>query len=295
MSQDDSSGSTPKPAATTTTTQPVVPQVFVPRLPNALTFSPHDPVPELFMKLTKYTCPHLNMGKSRTFAEDALYGRQLEDLGAKRDSFGNYYLWRGVPDTCTTVFACHLDTADQGYPGRVRHYRDDYIIATDGTSILGADNKAGMVVLLKLISQSVPGLYCFFVGEEVGLHGSRFASRSGNVWSQFRRFVMFDREGEHEIITHMNNGRCCSDRFAADLGDKFREQWEDFELRPSPHGFSTDAANFKERIPECVNIGSGCWHTHKMREYQDIRYLQRLADAAVRIRWNQLPTWRVLP
>lgn len=64
------------------------------------------------------------------------------------------------------MFTCHLDTCCHKQEF-VNHVQDDRFIRTDGKSI-GADDKAGMVVLLYMIEKGIPGIYYFFIGEEVG-------------------------------------------------------------------------------------------------------------------------------
>jgi putative aminopeptidase FrvX len=87
-----------------------------------------------------------------------------------KDRFGNYYK---IPGDDTTMFTSHLDTADRkqlvtNLVSTVDSDGDEHIL-TDGNSILGADdNKAGVAVMLYMMHNKVPGLYYFFLGEEVG-------------------------------------------------------------------------------------------------------------------------------
>ena len=57
---------------------------------------------------------------------------------------------------------------------RVRYYNRDKLSSklSKRKTILGADDKAGMVILLYMIEKKIPGLYYFFIGEEVGCIGS---------------------------------------------------------------------------------------------------------------------------
>jgi hypothetical protein len=51
-----------------------------------------------------------------------------------------------------------------------------------------------MVVLLYMIEKKVPGLYYFFLGEEVGCVGSNNLAQNFN-WPQITKVVSFDRRG----------------------------------------------------------------------------------------------------
>ncbi len=75
------------------------------------------------------------------------------------------------------AFFAHLDTVTPAREGAVLVEGD--LIRTDGTSVLGADDKAGVALLLGIadavsrgFSPSAPLILCFTGGEEVGLHGS---------------------------------------------------------------------------------------------------------------------------
>ena len=94
-----------------------------------------------FLALTRLTYPH---GKERGLLQ------QLPE-GYQEDGMGNYYIQIG--DT-NTMFTCHLDTADRVQTS-VKHVFDGTIIRTDGSSILGADDKAGMTVMLYMIKNKV--------------------------------------------------------------------------------------------------------------------------------------------
>jgi hypothetical protein len=53
------------------------------------------------------------------------------------------------------------------------------MISTDGTTTLGADDKAGVSVLIWMMKHNIPGLYYFFIGEE-GCIGSGLAANYGD-------------------------------------------------------------------------------------------------------------------
>jgi hypothetical protein len=82
---------------------------------------------------------------------------------------------------------------------------------------LGADDKAGVTVLLWMIQNNIPGLYYFFIGEEVGCIGSGLAAKYGNFKGNYDRIISFDRRDVGSIITFQSYSRCCSDAFANDL------------------------------------------------------------------------------
>jgi hypothetical protein len=235
-----------------------------------------------FLQLTKWTFPY---GTEFTIESHL-------PKGFKRDENENYYLIIG--DNPTTMFACHLDTACSKQE-RVTHVQNSQFIMTNGKTILGADDKAGMTVILHMIDKKVPGLYYFFVGEEVGCIGSgELAEQWCNLqmFNNIKKVISFDRRDTNSVITHQLYGRCCSDEFAKELSKRFNESGEDMSMTPDDTGIMTDSAKFTDLVPECTNISVGYYNEHTVDEYQDIEFLQRLCRSVVKIDWETLPVKR---
>lgn len=235
-----------------------------------------------FLSLTKKTYPH---GKEHELMCHLPKGYQ-------EDGLGNFYLQIG--EKPSTMFTCHLDTADKEQ-SKVSHVFQGNIIKTDGKSILGADDKAGMTVILYMISKGVPGLYYFFIGEEVGCVGSRKLSA---IWKDTEfskhvtKIVSFDRRGNGSVITHQMFGRCCSDEFAKELASRLNAAGCGLSMKLDDTGILTDSAKFMSIVPECTNISVGYQAEHTFGESQDIDFLKKIARAASLIDWETLPAKR---
>jgi hypothetical protein len=235
-----------------------------------------------FLQLTSKTYPH--------GTEDQLK-KQLPK-GYKEDGFGNFYI--EVGSNSSTMFTCHLDTADRQQKV-VRHIIDGDIIKTDGSSILGADDKAGMTVMLNMIEKEVPGLYYFFIGEERGCVGSSRLSRnwkSSEFSNRITKCISFDRRGTDSVITEQLYGVCCSIGFAKELSNRLNSTKYDLKYSPDPTGIYTDSAQFTTLIPECTNISVGYYNEHTHSEKQDIKHLEKLSRAVCEIDWETLPILR---
>jgi len=204
----------------------------------------------------------------------------------KRDAHGNYYLPIGISKT---IFASHLDTACKEQVD-VKHVFDGDFIKTDGNSILGADDKAGVTIMLYMIHKRVPGLYYFFIGEEVGCIGSGLAAKDEGFFKNFDRIISFDRRDTGSVITHQSWARCCSDDFADALIEEFTKG--ELTLKKDDGGVYTDSAEFTSIIPECTNISVGYYSEHTINERQNIVFLDKLAKACVLVDWELLPTVR---
>jgi hypothetical protein len=235
-----------------------------------------------FLKLTSKTYPHGTENQLKNYLP----------RGYKEDEFGNFYI--EVGSNSTTMFTCHLDTADHKQKV-VRHILDGDIIKTDGSSILGADDKAGMVIILNMIEKNIPGLYYFFIGEERGCVGSRRVSQNWSKMEFSKRItkcISFDRRGTDSIIIEQFYGVCCSVGFAKELSNRLNSTPHGFKYSPDPTGIYTDSAQFTTLIPECTNISVGYYNEHTTSEKQDISHLEKLANAVCEIDWETLPILR---
>ena len=236
-------------------------------------------IKDIFLKLTSTTSPH---------GHEKLMEQFLPD-GWKKDAHGNYYYKIGES---SAMFSCHLDTADQGQPKRITHEFVGDIIKTDGKTILGADDKAGVAIMIVMINKKIPGLYYFFLGEERGRIGSKALAESlkkdkdNPIFKNINKVIAFDRANDDNLITHQMSERCCSDDFADDLISKMKEAGITYKKDPS--GSYTDSYSFREIFSECTNLSVGYEYQHATRETQDIAVLQKLADAVLKINWDSI-------
>ena len=234
---------------------------------------------DFFLTISKETHPH--------GYEDELISI-LPSL--EKDEYGNYYKIVGNPHI---MFTAHLDTADdikKTVNHKIENNKDGEIISTDGSSILGADNKAGVTVLTYMINSNVEGLYYFFIGEERGRLGSiTLANNFKNIdyLNDIDSCVSFDRKGTSSVITHQMGIRCCSDAFAMGICDELGKNGLDFILDNT--GIFTDSLSFINLIPECTNISVGYENEHTELEKLDITFLDKLCKAVVNINWDKLP------
>jgi hypothetical protein len=248
-------------------------------------YNPKD-VKNTFLSLVTKTYPHGHEKEVLQF---------LPKLNV--DIVGNYYIIIGDNQKPETMFTSHLDTADrvQGVTSLLSYEDSDgnEIIHTDGTTILGADDKAGVTVMLYMISHNVTGLYYFFIGEERGGIGSHALSSEFDkveYLKNVKRCISFDRRKTISVITSQMGGICCSDTFGNALCEEYNSNGLNLSLDPT--GVYTDSASFIDQIPECTNISVGYNNEHTVREIQNITYLEKLAEASVKVKWDSLPTSR---
>lgn len=238
-----------------------------------------------FLELTSKTYP---LG-----TEKSVYKFLSDDF--IKDPHDNLYWIIGRSDT---LFCSHLDTVDSGSQGKsidVKHVIEGDMIKTDGKTILGADDKAGVVIMLYMIEKKVPGFYLFTVGEEKGCVGSSRLSaelerKMQDKYKNIKKVIAFDRMGYDSIITHQMQQRCCSDEFAIALSKEYEKQGLNFKFDTG--GYYCDSAEFADIIPECTNISVGYFNQHSNKEVQNIAFLEKFAEACCHVNWNSLPVKR---
>ena len=208
------------------------------------------------------------------------------------DTCGNLHIDLRKTKNNKTLFVAHVDTVhrDDG-PNKIVKTRTHW--QASGAP-LGADDGAGVALLMQLLTRGVPAYYVFTVGEECGGVGATFlAKHYPDLLRQFDRAIAFDRRGTDSVITHQGYGRCCSDTFAQALSEQLMDKsYDALMYMPDDTGVYTDTAEFTDLIPECTNISCGYMHEHSERESLDIRHLVTLANAICRIDWDGLPTER---
>jgi len=235
-------------------------------------------VKQLFLNLTKM---QIIFNKEETL--ESLLPDNLQ-----KDKHGNYFIKIG---DSKTMFCSHLDTYSHEYE-RVYHRIEDNIISTDGTTTLGGDDKAGVVIMIKMIEAGKPGLYYFFRGEEgvtspTGTWGSRQALNTYEVmFKEYKKCIAFDRKGKDSIISSQMHNECCSYEFVKDLKEKLADNG--LEYKSDSTGMWCDSGVFMEIIPECTNLSVGYKNEHTFSEIQDIAFLEKLVDACIAIDWDEL-------
>ena len=222
---------------------------------------------ELFIKLTEYVMPH---------GKESMMEPYLPD-GYTKDEVGNYVK---VIGNSRTMFTCHLDCA-VGTVKKVNHvfFVDEHgrnKVKTDRKTILGSDDKAGMVVMLKMIENNIPGHYYFFIGEERGCVGSGGIIKKNRKYfkENFDRCIAFDRRGYGSIISKQRGDFCCSQDFVTALAAEFAKSG--LEYKDDPTGIYTDSAQFMYTIPECTNLSCGGFKEHTYDEFQNLDYLEKV-------------------
>ncbi|MFO8231341.1 MAG: hypothetical protein R6U20_01615 [Longimonas sp.] len=197
-----------------------------------------------------------------TFEKEDTLKKFLPD-NIQTDQHGNYFIKIGESKT---VFCSHLDVYSKKYERVFHIIEEGGFITPNGTTVLGGDDKAGMVIMIKMIENKIPGLYYFFRGEEgvtspTGTWGSRQSLKSNyEKFKDYDRCIAFDRKGLDSIITEQTYIKCCSPEFADELIKEFGKNG--LKYQQDPTGWWCDSGVFMDTIPECTNISVGYYNEH---------------------------------
>jgi hypothetical protein len=163
------------------------------------------------------------------------------------------------------LFVAHCDTVHPVDGYQTVKSRNGIWFTPDG-ECLGADDGAGVWMLLQLIVHGIPGTYLFTMGEECGGKGAR----AYHVPASVRRAFEFDRRGKHELI--VNHG--CTGKYGRKLAELLG-------LQTSTGGVFTDITAMSGDF-ERVNISVGYEHAHTPGETLDTVYLSYLLHRFIR-------------
>lgn len=212
------------------------------------------------------------------------------------DACGNLHVDARTNDNHRTLFVAHVDTVHRvegKNPIRKVKNKTEHVWHATPDSCLGADDGAGVAMLMHMMHAGVVGYYVFTQGEECGGIGAKhLAKYQPELLDQFDRAIAFDRRNVDSVITHQGYGRCCSDVFGQALANALNDDDMTLMYSTDDSGVYTDTAEFTDNIPECTNISIGYYSEHGEREHLDVNHLQALSRAVVKFDWDALPTER---
>jgi hypothetical protein len=208
--------------------------------------------------------------------------------GSFYDGAGNLHVDNRTQATHKTLFVAHVDTVHRNEgKNKITKTKTHWRAKGD---VLGADDGAGVALLMHMIWGGVRGYYIFTQGEERGGVGARYlAEKQEKLLSEFDRAIAFDRRGIDSVITHQGWGRCCSDTFGSALADALMDGNDNLMMLNDDTGVYTDTAEFTDIIPECTNISVGYAREHTQEESLDLIYYSNLAAAVLTVDWDGLP------
>jgi hypothetical protein len=206
------------------------------------------------------------------------------------DGAGNLHIDNRIAGS-KTLFIAHVDTVHKEVgANKIRKTATHWY--ADGAP-LGADDGAGVAMLMHLIHADVKGYYIFSQGEECGGIGAKYiATHHTDLLAQFDRAIAFDRRGIDSVISHQGMGRCASDVFCQALANDLNAFDDTLMYSPDDTGVYTDTAEFTDIIPECTNISVGYYSEHGDQENLDIVHFEALSNAVLKVMWDSLPTDR---
>lgn len=215
---------------------------------------------KLLKKLYAISSPSNNEKEMLSFIKSLLKGANIPYT---QDVKGNIYATKGDSDEYPCV-VCHVDEVHKVRKSGYKVVETDGIIYGINTKTMayegiGADDKNGIWVCIKALSEFDVVKCAFFVAEEVGCIGSNAADMK--FFDDCRFVLQCDRKGSSDFITNASCTELCSDEFLKDANiSKFGYKEE--------HGMMTDVITLKEnglKVSAC-NISCGYYNPHSNNE-----------------------------
>jgi len=218
----------------------------------------------------------------------------LDDLGLDYEIDKEYNVYVSNGNTADTFYIAHTDTCDRVSDPVFKDLsvENGFINLNSAHSCLGADDGAGVYILLKLLEHNIEGRYLFTTGEEIGLIGMSYWIDDPYNVEQLQgveRCVEFDRKGENEIIIEQSGKRLADVELSLELSDEFDSYG--MALFPSTRGVYTDNILLDGIVPFVVNISCGYVHQHTPRETLNYVFLDNLLYAWMAMERYRLPVW----
>lgn len=188
----------------------------------------------------------------------------VRNVTVSEDKFGNMYITKGESETYPCVVA-HLDQVQDKYPKDYKVIETADIIFGYSPSEkqhrgLGADDKCGIWIALKMLKKHDAIKVAFFPGEEIGCQGSSKADME--FFNDVRFVIEPDRRGANDLINSIGLMDLCSEDFLKAIGyEKFGYKLHD--------GLMTDVEELKYKglKVSCINMSCGYYDPHSEHEY----------------------------
>jgi tripeptide aminopeptidase len=164
---------------------------------------------QTFLTLVQIDSP---AGQEAAIAEELAKRLRALDLEVWVDQVGNVLgRWEGSGEPL--LLSAHLDTVAPGTG--IRPIVEEGVVRSDGTTILGSDDKSGLAVILEVLTALAAAErrpyveVALSVGEEIGLLGAKAMDVS---WFRSRQALVLDAGGPLNVIVH---GAPSSDKLRA--------------------------------------------------------------------------------
>jgi hypothetical protein len=198
------------------------------------------------------------------------------DIPHQFDSAGNIYAKNAIQGSRRILVNAHMDTvASAPADIVVKKVKDDVIVCSSNSQVIGADDKNGVWSVLKLLTDEsvrVPLSALLCVAEETGCNGSDFAMKNHSDYFKDCVFcITIDRRGNTDIIVENYDIKLCSDTVKTQL----REWGEPFGLTTTT-GSISDVSNVVDKLQiNGINLFAGYYNAHSGNEYTSMKDLAK--------------------
>lgn len=202
---------------------------------------------------------NLLMAKSHnqvvSLATNGIGGYDITTYGKGEDSFTICTPTKLKDDELMPCFVSHTDTVSAKKPTRFELIEG---ILSNPDGVLGADDRAGVYILSKMMEKGIRGVYIFTNGEEIGGLGASACVRHQSFQDlvpNISAFIELDRQDDRDIALYgYDNDDLCE--LFENRG--YKQAW----------GSYTDVVDFSSDTNiACINLSVGYVGQHSKKEY----------------------------
>ncbi len=224
---------------------------------------------KLLKKLYSIYSPSGNEEKLRNYITNWITNN-VPETEIEVDEMGNIYARKGTATNFPCIVA-HLDQVQRHYPRDYKVIETPEILAAYSTTGnrfcgLGADDKNGVFIALKMLQKHSAVKIALFVSEEIGVVGSFSANMA--FFGDCRFVIECDRRGAEDFVTNISGVDLCSKQFIKAC------KLSRFGFRPSSGALSDVYALKENGLPiSCVNLSCGYYDPHTENEFTIKKHL----------------------
>ena len=230
---------------------------------------------KLLMDLYKVHSPSGHEEAMRKFIASYI-GKHIKEAQVVMDKIGNLFVTKGLSETYPCIVA-HMDEVHTVRPKKFKVvvYKDNYILGGNAEILrpcgIGADDKNGIWVALRLLERFDVVKAAFFVGEETGCVGSRACDMK--FFDNCRFVLQADRKDGGDFIDEACGVTLCDQKFKSAM------KISQFGYKCTS-GLSTDVQTLKSRglNVACANVSCGYYNPHTIDEYTDFSELENCLE-----------------
>ncbi len=175
------------------------------------------------------------------------------------------YVFATRPDSDKYCLVSHCDIVGKIPPKNI--YNKEGVLSTNGEGILGADDRAGVFAILKLLEKGLRPSILFTRGEETGGIGVSNFVNNHYDFDNINFFIEIDRQGSNDFVY-----------YSSTVAPELRAMIEGAGFVENFGSFSDVTILTESTMISHVNVSCGYYHQHTFKEKLVLSELESVID-----------------